>query len=376
MSHKVASLIFANSESNADQFYLSRVFVPDPFLTFVFNKRKYGLVNCLEFDRLKNESALDEILSLEEWIEKAKKRLHKKKVFISDVIKLVAKNFGIQEFLISYDFPSGLAFQLRQSKIKLKIAEKGLFPERATKQKEEIQAIKQANGVSAAGIECAKTILSASNAKNNRLYYKGKILTSEYIQEAIAIECLKRGAIATHTIVAGGEQAVFPHHTGSGPLRPNTLIIVDVFPRIIETGYYGDMTRTFLKGHASEDQRRLVHTVQVAQKEAMKTLKAGILGKKAHQAAQQYFEKKNYNNKKSSKENEGFIHSTGHGLGLDIHEKPSLSPYGERLKTGMVVTVEPGLYYKDLGGCRIEDVVCITKQGYEKLSYFSYSWEL
>lgn len=375
MSHK-AILIFADSESDADQFFLSRIFVPDRFLSFVWRKKKYGLVNGLEFDRVKKESSLDEVLSLEEWMGKAKKRYRKKQVFIIDVIKLVAETFSIKQFIINPFFPAGLALQLRASKIKLEVAEKGLFPERMIKQKEEIQAIKEANRISTAGIKQAKTILRSSTIKNNKLYYKGKLLTSEGMQEAIAIECLQKGGIAKHTIVAGGEQASYPHHAGSGPLRPNSLIIVDVFPRVIKTGYYGDMTRTFLKGRASEEQRRLVRTVRMAQKKSMDNIKANIFGKKSHEVVEKYFKEKGYENTKSSEGNEGFIHSTGHGLGLDIHEQPSLSPRGERLKAGMVVTVEPGLYYRELGGCRIEDVVSVTKEGYECLSSLDYSWEL
>lgn len=152
-------------------------------------------MNGLEFDRVKKESSLDEVFSLEEWMGKAKKRYRKKQVFIIDVIKLVAETFSIKQFIISPFFPAGLALQLRASKIKLEVAEKGLFPERMIKQKEEILAIKEANGISAAGIKRAKTILRSSTIKNNKLYYKGKLLTSEGMQEAIAIECLQKGGL-------------------------------------------------------------------------------------------------------------------------------------------------------------------------------------
>jgi Xaa-Pro aminopeptidase len=151
---------------------------------------------------------------------------------------------------------------------------------------------------------------------------------------------------------------------------------VDVFPRVNETGYYGDMTRTFLRGRASEPQKALVDAVRRAQKLARKKLRPGITGKSVHKAVVSFFEKLGYETRHKATHHEGFFHGTGHGLGLEIHEAPRVSAAGGPLREGNVVTIEPGLYYPGLGGCRIEDVALITADGSKMLSDYDYNWEL
>jgi Xaa-Pro aminopeptidase len=194
---------------------------------------------------------------------------------------------------------------------------------------------------------------------------------------AIEIACLERGAVSLDTIVAGGDQGCDPHHRGTGPLRADELIVVDIFPRVTETGFYGDMTRTFLRGQASDAQRALVAAVRAAQQAALRTLRAGVNGRDVHAAANAVFLNRGYETRSSPKGSVGFFHGTGHGLGLDIHEPPRVSGAVDYvLKKGTVVTVEPGLYYPGLGGCRIEDVVQITAHAPRLLSRFGYTWEL
>jgi Xaa-Pro aminopeptidase len=182
--------------------------------------------------------------------------------------------------------------------------------------------------------------------------------------------------MARNTIVAGGRQACDPHEVGYGPLRPNELIIIDVFPRMQKTGYHGDMTRTFLKGKANPAQRSLVKAVRDAQTAAMDSVKAGVKGDAVHAAANAVFEAEGFVTERRKSGFVGFIHSTGHGLGLEVHEAPRVSKDAPKLKAGHVITIEPGLYYPEIGGCRIEDVVRVTKDGYEKLSNMHYRWEI
>ena len=180
-------------------------------------------------------------------------------------------------------------------------------------------------------------------------------------------------------IAAAGDQAVDCHCSGSGPIAANVLIVVDIFPRMSTSGYYGDMTRTYLKGRASASQRRLVKTVREAQQLALSLIKPGVSGASIHKAVSTFFEQRGYATglNPSSGYHEGFFHGLGHGLGLDIHEERSLSLRGTRaLRAGMVTTVEPGLYYLGLGGCRIEDVALVTEKGCELLSKHSYRWEI
>ena len=203
------------------------------------------------------------------------------------------------------------------------------------------------------------------------------MLTSERLKFAIETACLEAGGVSLDTIAAGGDQGCDPHHRGTGPLRPNELIIVDVFPRAQKSGYHGDMTRTFLRGRASEAQRALVDAVRTAQKAALSKIRDGANGRDVHRACTTVFAERGYETKATPKGSVGFFHGTGHGLGLDVHELPRMSGAVDyTLKAGAVVTVEPGLYYPGLGACRIEDVVQVTTGRPRALSSYSYDWEL
>jgi Xaa-Pro aminopeptidase len=189
--------------------------------------------------------------------------------------------------------------------------------------------------------------------------------------------CLAAGGVSSGTIAAGGDQACDPHQRGAGPLRPNELVIVDVFPRMSATGYFGDMTRTFLRGRASDRQRELVAAVRAAQTAALKKIRAGVDGRLVHLAATEVFESRGFKTEVGKAGSTGFFHGTGHGVGLAIHEPPRLNRTANiLLKKGSVVTVEPGLYYPGLGACRIEDVVQVTEAAPRLLSSLPYDWEL
>ena len=375
-SQRSALLCYANPENDADLFYFGRVFVPDPFIAFGIDGKKYALVNRLEFNRVQHESAFDEVLPLETWLKKTKDAFNLPRAETADVICLIKKEWQINRFCIGPQFPAGVALELLAKGVKLVVEDKGLFPDRRLKTKEECIAIRESNTSAAAGIRTAQTLLESSTIQDGLLYFEDKPLTSEYIQREIAITCLQNGTSVNHTIVAGGDDACDPHCTGSGPLRANELIIVDVFPRSSLSGYYGDMTRTFLKGKASHEQRRLVQAVQEAQKLAIEQLHNNAEASQVHEAAAAHFRKEGFLDHQDGDIHQGFLHGTGHGLGLEIHESPSVSPRGGRLNTGMVVTIEPGLYYHGRGACRIEDVFCITDTGAEPLSNYPYDWEI
>jgi Xaa-Pro aminopeptidase len=220
-------------------------------------------------------------------------------------------------------------------------------------------------------------VLRASRPRRGRLVHQGGTLTSERLRAAVETACIEAGSVSMSTIVAGGDQACDPHEQGSGPLRPDELIIVDVFPRVTATGYFGDMTRTFLRGRASESQRSLVAAVRAAQLAALRTVKAGVPGSAVHRKVEETFAARGFKTRRLARGSVGFFHGTGHGVGLEIHEPPRMNATTHTpLKNGTVVTVEPGLYYPGLGGCRIEDVVQVTPGAPRMLSRFHYEWEL
>lgn len=369
-------LLYADSTHNADQLYFGRVSVPDPFISFTWGRKKCAVVSALEFGRVKRDSDFDLVLPLETAAKTAKAQFPERKTTPAEIIATLAREHRIDHFVIPEDFPAGVATRLTQLGLVLEIADGPIFPRREIKTAEEADAIREGNRCSALGIGAAEKVLQDSVIKAGKLVYRGKPLTSERLKVAIETACLEAGSVSIDTIAAGGDQACDPHERGSGPLRANELIIVDVFPRVNATGYYGDMTRTFLKGRASDAQRKLVGAVRAAQLAALKAIKPNIDGPLVHKQVLDVFAQRGFETKHTDKGSVGFFHGTGHGLGLDIHEPPRInSSTSYRLKRGSVVTVEPGLYYPGLGGCRIEDVVQVLDRPL-LLSKFHYRWEI
>jgi len=183
--------------------------------------------------------------------------------------------------------------------------------------------------------------------------------------------------LVNHTIVACGTQACDPHECGHGPLYADEPIIIDVFPRSQKTGYFGDITRTVVKGRPSEALRKLYNTVERGQQLAFEELRKDVRGRDVHKHVLEFFEREGYKTGKSDGRMQGFFHGTGHGLGLDLHEAPRLGKTStDTLRRGNVVTVEPGLYYPGIGGVRLEDVALITDNGARNLTKFEKALEV
>jgi len=177
------------------------------------------------------------------------------------------------------------------------------------------------------------------------------------------------GWIGKGTIVAGGDQAVDPHNRGSGPLLAHRPIILDVFPRSTRTFYHADMTRTVVRGRIDPRVREMYATVNDGCEIAFSRLRDGAKGDEIHKAIQDLFVERGFRTGPRDGKVEGFFHGTGHGVGLEVHERPrigALAPYV--MRAGHVVTVEPGLYYPGIGGVRIEDLVVVRKDGCENLN--------
>src|SRR5437868_3205991 len=219
--------------------------------------------------------------------------------------------------------------------------------------------------------EAIQVLRSARIGRDRTLLYHNVPLTSEKLRAVIDTTILQACGTAAHTIVAGGRQGCDPHEKGHGPLRAHEPIILDIYPRSQTTGYFGDITRTVVRGRASESLRRLYDTVIQGQALAFKKMRAGTKTQEVHQAVNALFEREGFRTKRRNGRMEGFFHGTGHGLGLEIHEAPRVSKNSiGQLKPGHVVTIEPGLYYSEIGGVRLEDVALVTKNGARNLTHF------
>jgi Xaa-Pro aminopeptidase len=334
-----------------------------------------------EFSRMAKESVFDQILLENEVREAAAKRFGLPKDKVPDLHQIVlhlAAEHGIAKFRVGFRFPAGLAHRLREAGMILEIADgDGLFPERRIKTAAEVAALRRGNKASEAGFRIVAKTLAESAIRNGKLVHGGSVLTSERLRDLISHAVLDAGGTALNTIAAPGDQAVDNHCCGHGPIRAGELIVVDIFPRLVKEGYWGDMTRTYLKGRASDAQRRLVRTVRQAHKMAIGMIKPGVTGGKVHDAAQAFFDNEGYETNRNSRHPKGFFHALGHSVGLEIHEEPIMrSGSSWTFRKGMVMTVEPGLYYHGLGGCRIEDMVHVVPGGCEMISGASYKWEI
>ena len=371
-----APLLYSDTHSSPDMLYFGRVEVHDPFIAFGVRGRKITVQSALELGRVRKNSAFDTVLARETWLERAQE-LYGPKAGVAEIIATLAGEYRLRHFRVPDDFPGALYVKLTKLGLKLVFANGLMFPEREIKSDWEAGCIREGNRLCSIGYLAAEKILRTAKIKGRTLVHRGSVLTSERLRFALETVIREQGGDPRDTIVAGGDQACDPHEPGSGPLRPHELIIIDIFPRVLKTGFHGDMTRTYLKGHASEAQRRLVATVRDAQKRATRTIRAGVDGRLVHRAVTDCFAAAGYETKHGKQGSTGFFHGTGHGLGLAVHDPGRMSPVVEySLKKGSVMTVEPGLYYPGLGGCRWEDVVQVTATGTRPLSKHPYHWEI
>ncbi len=361
----------ADSEHDANMLYATGMFVPDPFIWLRHRGRSCVVMSDLEFERARKQARHCRVLSLSRYQEKLRAE-GVNRPNEAQVIALLLRERGIRRVIVPREFPCGLAEELQHRRIRVAARPGSFFPERALKSAAEVKKISAALLMAEIGLaEAIQVLQAAKPGKGRRLLYHDVPLTSEKLRAVIDTAILQAGGLASHTIVAGGRQGCDPHEPGYGPLRANEPIILDIFPRSQKTGYFGDITRTVVRGRASEAIRKLYDTVRRGQKLAFRMMRPGVPTAKVHRAVQQFFEREGYRTGRRNSRMEGFFHGTGHGLGLDIHEAPRVGAGSAGvLRTGEVVTVEPGLYYPDIGGVRLEDVALVTKSAPRNLTQF------
>ncbi|MBN1558375.1 MAG: aminopeptidase P family protein [Lentisphaerae bacterium] len=279
------------------------------------------------------------------------------------------RRLGRRRAHVAPAFPLGTARALERAGIRVVLHKGPLYPGRAVKKPYEVAAIRDTQRAAVIAMRAAINLIRDSEIDaSGCLRSRGKPLTAEVLRASIRGVLFQHQCLARDIIVAPGPQAADPHEKGSGPLRAGEAVVMDIFPRHLDHGYWGDLTRTVVKGTPARALTRMYAAVRAAQSAALAAVKPGVTGSTVHRTAMQVFQQRGYRTVKNATRREGFIHGTGHGVGLDIHEAPSLSPDGGRLRKGHVITVEPGLYYPGIGGVRIEDTVLVTANGYRFLA--------
>ncbi|MFB3766240.1 MAG: M24 family metallopeptidase [Methanotrichaceae archaeon] len=359
-------LFVGDSLCSTDMYYLSHFFATDRFTLLAAGKTSL-LVSGMELGRAWKESCVDEVVSTSDYnIMDRLKSLGKPDEAYLGVLRDFLRDRGIKRLGIPFRFPCQLYRRLSEI-FEVSILESPVLQWRAVKSEWEIEAIKSVQSSCEAAMRLAVDLISRSEPSGEKLILNGETLTSERVRGAIEVLLLERGCDAVDTIVAGGLMAADPHARGVGPLPANAPIVIDIFPRSKSTRYFADMTRTVLRGEASREVKEMYDAVLAAQLRGLQAIHSGASGKDVHMRVCQAFDERGY----SEREGKGFTHSTGHGVGLDVHERPSLSEAGEILETNNVVTVEPGLYYPEIGGIRLEDLVVVTELACNNLTHFN-----
>jgi Xaa-Pro aminopeptidase len=370
MNSSETLLIVADSEREANMLYATGLFVPDPFIYLNFGGRPLLVMSDLEIDRARAQAPHCRVASLSACQQKLRREGVKSPGF-ARVIRQILREKKIRRAVVPDNFPLGLARELEKLGVKLKPLA-AVFPKREIKSADEVRKISAALTMAEVGMAEGMEVLRRSKiGRNRRLIYHGLPLTSEKLRAVIDCAILQACGLAANTIVAGGRQACDPHERGHGLLRANEPIIIDIFPRSQKTGYFGDITRTVVRGRANEAVKKLYDTVWRGQKIGFEKIRAGVPTAEVHKAVQKFFVQQGYKTGRRDGRMEGFFHGTGHGLGLDIHEAPRIGATSAgKLRPGHVVTVEPGLYYPEIGGVRLEDVALVTGNGAKNLTRF------
>lgn len=379
---KTGRFIYSGSKDCADLLYLTGFLAEDPFLWFSIDGENYIIVSPMELERARKQcrkgvTPMTIPQAAQKW------KLGDARKSYSNLLAAIARATKTWKWHVNQDCPFCIIDKLRKTRLdshdrehtltgqKFDISIQDTFcPLRIFKTEDEAAAVRKSEQAAEMGLARAIQLLREATIGNDGfLRLDGEPLTAEMLRGEINAEIARHNATASGTICAPGIQGADPHQVGTGPIPANSPIVFDIFPRDDDTGYFGDLSRTVVKGKASDIVKKAFTAVYDAQRKAIEMLKPDVPCKDVHQKAADVMESYGFKTDLKATKPYGFIHSLGHGVGLEIHEKPNLSPRSnDNLKSGHIVTVEPGLYYPEWGGIRIEDTLYVTDNGYDDLA--------
>lgn len=367
-------MIFADTMRSPEMRHEVPVAVPDPFLYVERNGSRHAVLTSFEVDRV--AAAGIEAHPVEEfgWDELVGKGPREQQALL--LYERAVMELGVQDAVVPPTFPLELADRLREKGITV-TADRQLFAERRrVKNENELAGIRKAQRGTEAAMAAARDMLRAAEVANGTLVLDGEPLTSERIKTRIGEVFSEHNLASDATIVAHGAQAAEGHEMGSGPIAPGESVVIDLFPRDVDSACYADMTRTFVVGEIPDELAEYHRLVDEALQRSLEAVKAGAEGNAIYRLVCDVFHEAGYPTQLSKKEGEvlssGFFHGLGHGVGLAVHEPPWLSRDPSQLVAGDVITLEPGLYRHGFGGVRLEDLVLVTEEGAENLTDFPY----
>jgi Xaa-Pro aminopeptidase len=352
----------------------------DPFSYFEVGGRRVVVVSELEAGRIAEAAPDVEVvdpyaLGLDELIARGM-RWHD---IDAELCSRSAAKLEVRRLVVPATLPVAVADRLRADGIEVVADELEFVRRRRSKTPAEIEGVRRAQTAANAGMSAAAELLQGAAVSGGELVLDGETLTSEVVRSAIRDVCAELGAPAPEDIIiAAGAAGASGHEEGSGPLRAGVPIIIDLWPRDEQSGCWADMTRTFVSGgDPAQDVVAWHGLCRTALERVVELARPGVAGRELFDAACEVFEEAGEPTQRTKPEGEplrdGFFHSLGHGVGLEVHEEPALGRTGaDPLVPGDVVAVEPGCYRNGYGGVRLEDLLLITDEGAERLTEFGY----
>jgi Xaa-Pro aminopeptidase len=373
-------LIYADSLRSPEMRHEVPIAIPDPFLYAEREGAQYVLASSFELGRIGDVAPHLQALPFEEFgIDELYGQGLSREEIELEVILRAARRFGIEGAVVPGTFPLEVADHLRANGIQVRADREEFVQRRRVKSEAELAGIRRAQRAAEAAMDAAREVLRSAERHNGSLLVDGEQLTCERVKLAVEQAFTANGAFADEFIVSHGPQTAVGHDMGSGPIAPDEPICLDLFPRDRDSGCFADMTRVFVVGEPSEELREWHRLCKEALERSVAAAKPGVPGSQLFQITCDVFEEHGYPTLRSKRPGEvlqdGFYHSLGHGVGLEVHEEPALGRAPGDLVAGDVIAVEPGLYRNGYGGCRLEDLVLVTDDGPEVLTDYPYDLE-
>jgi Xaa-Pro aminopeptidase len=373
-------LIHGDTHSSAALRHELPLGIIDPFSYFEVSGRRVAVIASMEAGRV-NQAAPDvEVidpyaLGLDELIDRGM-RWHE---LDAELCLRAANELGARRLVVPAALPVSVADRLRAEGIEIEPDEPEFMRRRRAKNPAELDGIRRAQAAADAAMAAVAEMLRHAGTENGTLMFDGEPLSSELVRMRIREVCAGHDAPAPEDIiVAAGAAGASGHEQGTGPLPAGVPIIVDLWPCDERTGCWADMTRTFVApGEPAADVARWHELSRTALSRVLEEVRPGVTGRELFAIACDVFEQAGELTQRTKAEGEtlrdGFFHSLGHGVGLEVHEEPALGRTGsDGLVVGDVLAVEPGCYRSGYGGVRIEDLVLVTEDGSERLTEFPY----
>jgi Xaa-Pro aminopeptidase len=370
-------LIFGDTERSPELRHEIPIPIGDPFLYAEVGGRRVAVVWSVEGDRIARVDPTIEIIPSETFPSDDLIRAGVDMYDVGPTLTVrMAESLGVARAVVPTSFPLEHADALRAAGITL-VPDGRFFDDRRRRKTDaELVGIRRATRAAEAGMAAVAAILAGSERGAGGRVVDGEPLTCELLRAAAMEIFTAEGCRGDDLIVAHGTQAAEGHSTGSGRVENDDHLVCDLFPFDIESTGHSDITRTFAVG--TPDPR--IVTWHEHTREALELsrglVRPGADGAEIFRSVCRFYEELGYPTSLSKPEGtvlrEGFNHSLGHGVGLDVHEAPILGKLGHELVVGDVITLEPGLYRHGFGGVRLEDLVVVTEDGCETLTNYPY----